>query len=95
MGTKSNRVAIGDRVTVSSGNAKQVNEVRAGGSYLSTIDPRLHFGLGSAVFFDRIKVLWPSGLLERLSSGSRDRYISLVEGCGASLPSGHVRSKEK
>ena len=52
-------------MTVTTGNVKQVDEVRAGGSYLSTSDPRLHFGLGSAVSFDRIEVLWPSGLREQ------------------------------
>ena len=80
---------------VTTGNVKQMDEVRAGGSYLSTSDPRLHFGLGSAASFDRIEVLWPSGLLEQFSRGSSDRFISLVEGSGTALPSGQARPKEK
>ncbi len=46
VGTKSNRAAIGARVTVHAGKLNQFNEVRGGSSYLSQNDPRLHFGLG-------------------------------------------------
>ncbi|MGO9340567.1 MAG: CRTAC1 family protein [Terracidiphilus sp.] len=95
VGTKSNRMAIGARVTVTTGNVKQVDEVRGGGSYLSTSDPRLHFGLGSAASFDRIEVQWPSGLREQFPGGPGDRFVSLVEGSGAALPSGQAPPKEK
>jgi hypothetical protein len=88
-------MAIGARVTVTTGNVTQVDEVRAGGSYLSTSDPRLHFGLGSAASFDRIEVLWPSGLLELFPGGPGDRFISLVEGSGTALHSGQVPPMEK
>jgi hypothetical protein len=95
VGTKSNRMAIGARATVTTGNVKQVDEVRAGGSYLSTSDPRLHFGLGSAASFDRIEVLWPSSLLEQFPGGPGNRFVSLVEGSGTALPSGEAPPKEK
>jgi hypothetical protein len=95
MGTKSNRMTIGARVTVTVGNVKQVDEVRAGGSYLSTSDPRLHFGLGSSASFDRIEVLWPSGLHEQFSGGSSDRFISLEEGSGTVLPARQAHPKQK
>jgi hypothetical protein len=95
VGTKSNRMAIGARVTVTTGNVKQMDEVRAGGSYLSTSDPRLHFGLGSAASFDRIEILWPSGLLEQFPRGPGDRFVSLVEGSGTALPSSRAPQKEK
>ena len=48
MGTKSNRAAIGARVTVRAGKLVQIGEVRGGGSYLSQNDLRVHFGLGKA-----------------------------------------------
>jgi len=95
VGTKSNRMAIGARVTVTTGNVKQVDEVRAGGSYLSTSDPRLHFGLGSAASFAGIEVLWPSGLLEQFPGGPGDRIVSLVEGSGTALPLRPGSLKEK
>lgn len=93
VGTKSNRMAIGARVTVTTGNVRQADEVRAGGSYLSTSDPRLHFGLGSAASYDRIEVLWPSGLREQFPGGPGDRFVILVEGRGSALPSGPAPAK--
>ena len=52
-GTKSNRSAIGARVTVKAGKLVQFSEVRAGGSYISQNDPRLHFGLGTEAKMNR------------------------------------------
>ncbi|MGD0737504.1 MAG: CRTAC1 family protein [Terracidiphilus sp.] len=95
VGTKSNRMAIGARVTVTTGSVRQTDEVRAGGSYLSTSDPRLHFGLGSSASFERIEVLWPSGLREQFPGGIGDRFISLVEGSGAAPPSAQAPAKKK
>jgi hypothetical protein len=88
-------MGVGARVTVTTGNVRQMDEVRAGGSYLSTSDPRIHFGLGSAPSFDRIEVLWPSGLREQFPGGSSDHFMSLVEGTGTALSSRQARSKEK
>ena len=43
---RSNRDAIGARVWLEDDGARQVAEVRSGGSYLSHNDMRVHFGLG-------------------------------------------------
>ncbi len=48
VGTKSNRAAIGARVTIRAAGVKQFSEVHGGASYLSQNDLRLHFGLGPA-----------------------------------------------
>src|SRR5256885_16980918 len=45
IGTKSNRAAIGARVTIRATGVKQFSEVRGGASYLSQNDLGLHFGL--------------------------------------------------
>jgi len=79
-GTKSNRSAIGARVTVRAGELEQVDEVRSGGSYLSNNDKRLHFGLGSAQGADWIEVRWPSGATERFPAARANREILLTEG---------------
>ena len=63
-GTKSNRDAIGARVRVTTGKLTQMDEVRAGESYLSTCDSRLRFGLGQAQTVDRMEIRWPSGRTE-------------------------------
>ena len=79
-GTKSNRAAIGARVTVRAGEMEQVDEVRSGGSYLSSSDRRLHFGLGAAVRADWIEVRWPSGDTERFGTAEANREVFLTEG---------------
>jgi len=64
VGTKSNRSAIGARVTVRIGSHAQIREVMSGGSYYSQSDLRLHFGLGRAAVADSLDIAWPSGLKE-------------------------------
>ena len=82
-GTRSNRDGIGARVTVLASGNKWMQEVRSGSSYLSSNDLRLHFGLGPAASFERIEVLWPSGLVEQFPGGSSDRFVPLTEGKGS------------
>jgi len=80
-GTKSNRSAIGSRVEVSYGERAQTQELLSQSSYLSSNDPRLHFGLGSATSCS-IKVYWPSGLTEKLGDVKADQLLTLREGAG-------------
>jgi hypothetical protein len=82
VGTKSNRGAIGARVTVHAGSVTQLDEVRGGGSYLSQNDLRLHFGLGSAAKMESVEVRWPSGKVEVLKDVPADRIYTIVEGRG-------------
>ena len=81
-GTKSNRLAIGARVTIKSGNMSQMDEVRGGASYLSQNDLRLHFGLGALDNMSEVTVRWPSGFTETLKSVRADFIYTLVEGKG-------------
>jgi len=82
VGTKSNKAAIGARVTVTTSSMEQIDEVRGGGSYLSSNDQRLHFGLGSERVMKRVQILWPSGLKEELKDVPADAIYTLVEGQG-------------
>ncbi len=60
-GTGTMRDAIGARVSVRAGEARQTRLVQSGSSYLSQDDQRLHFGLGEATRVDAIEVHWPDG----------------------------------
>ena len=80
VGTKSNRAAIGARVTVQAGKLVQFNEVRGGASYLSQNDLRLHFGLGKEEKLDSVEVQWPSGATEKLQNLAADNIYTIVEG---------------
>jgi hypothetical protein len=55
-GKTSNRQGIGARVTLESASGRQVREVKAGGSYLSSSDPRIHFGIGTATSVERLEI---------------------------------------
>jgi hypothetical protein len=82
IGTKSNRAAIGARVTIHAGGMTQFDEVRSGGSYLSQNDLRLHFGLGTAERIDSMEVRWPNGKVENLKDVAADKIYTIVEGGG-------------
>jgi hypothetical protein len=56
-----NRFAIGARVTIEAGGARQIREVRSGGSYLSQSDLRPLFGLGSYAGTVDVEVVTPGG----------------------------------
>jgi hypothetical protein len=82
LGTKSNRLAIGARVTVRTGAVTQFSEVKGGSSYLSQNDLRQHFGLGSNNNMDEVTVRWPSGQSEVLKNVAADFIYTIVEGQG-------------
>ncbi len=82
IGTRSNRDGIGTKVKVTAGGLSQYDDVRSGGSYLSSSDLRLHFGLGSATKVDRLELRWPSGRTEVLEHLPVDRVLVVKEGEG-------------
>jgi hypothetical protein len=82
IGTKSNRGAVGARITVTSASRTQLEEVKAGSSYISTSDPRLHFGLAGDSVMSKVEIRWPNGGLETLVNISADAIYTIVEGQG-------------
>ena len=82
VGTKSNRAAIGARVTIRAAGVKQFSEVHGGASYLSQNDLRLHFGLGTATKMESVEIRWPNGKVETLENVAADAIYTIVEGAG-------------
>jgi hypothetical protein len=82
VGTKSNRGAVGARITVTSASRTQIEEVKAGSSYISTNDPRLHFGLAGDAVMSKVEIRWPNGGLETLQNISADAIYTIAEGQG-------------
>ena len=82
VGTKSNRDGIGAKVRVIAGGLTQFDEVRSGGSYLSSNDLRLHFGLGAATKIDRVEIEWPSGQKDLVENATAGGIVTIVEGQG-------------
>lgn len=75
-GTRSNRSAIGAKVTV---NGVQTAEVQSGGSYLSHSDLRLHFGMGAATKVERIDIRWPSGTRQTIGGVAVNQVLKIIE----------------
>ncbi|HEX9726662.1 MAG TPA: CRTAC1 family protein [Vicinamibacteria bacterium] len=81
VGRRSNRDAVGARVTVHLGGRRLFKEVKAGSSYLSQGSLELTFGLGEAPAADRVEIRWPSGEIQelgRIGSGSRVTVLEEV-----------------
>jgi hypothetical protein len=81
IGTKTNRAAIGSRVSVEANNRRQLQEVRSGGSFCSQSDLRLHFGLGEAKMA-RLRVRWLGGAEETFDRVPANRLVVIQEGKG-------------
>ena len=67
---------------LTAGGVRQRADVISGGSYASSNDQRLHFGLGDATAVDAVEIHWPSGLVEHVSLPSVDRLFAVEEGKG-------------
>jgi hypothetical protein len=80
VGTRSNRDAVGAKVTLHLGERKLVRHRAGGGSYLSASDPRLLVGLGSAARVDRVEIRWPSGQVQNVGPLEADRGYRVIEG---------------
>lgn len=83
-GTKCNRDAIGARISWSANGVVRSRLKTAGGSYLSSHDPREVLGLGKATKVDWIQVRWPapSALTERFTDLAPGKYHRVIEGSG-------------
>ena len=84
-GPHSPRDGVGATVYLTANGFRQRGDVVSGGSFASSSDQRLHFGLGGAVKVDSIEVHWPSGLKERVELEGIDAYFTVTEGKGKPL----------
>jgi hypothetical protein len=81
-GPKGPRDAIGAKAFLTAGGVRQRADVVSGGSYGSSSDPRLHFGLGTAAKIDKVEVHWPDGKKEEIVAPGVDKILTVVEGQG-------------
>ena len=82
IGTKSNRDGIGASLKLSSEGVAHVEQAKGAMGYMSASDPRIHFGLGKSTKIESLEIIWPSGLVDRLSSVPIDQIIAIQEGIG-------------
>jgi hypothetical protein len=84
------RLSVGARVVVTAGAALWVREVQVGSSFLSTEDPRCHFGLGDRATVDKITVRWPDGHEQHYRDVATGQLLRLRRGVDTPL-SGHQK----
>jgi hypothetical protein len=82
IGSKSNRDGIGARLKLTVGGKVLLREVKAGSSYLSQSDMRVHFGMGQAARADRLEIRWPSSAVEMLENLDANQIVTVTEGRG-------------
>jgi enediyne biosynthesis protein E4 len=81
-GPKSPRDAVGTKVFLTANGMRQRGDVMSGGSFESSNDMRLHFGLGNATKVDKVEVQWSDGQKETVELPGVDRYYAIEEGKG-------------
>jgi hypothetical protein len=83
--SKSPRDAIGATVYLTAGGVRQRRDVMSGGSFASSNDQRLHFGLGDAATVEALEIHWPDGTVQKPAiSAGVDRFYTVEEGQPAS-----------
>ncbi len=81
--TKTKRDALGAVILVTCGAEKRMRTISSSWSFLSSSEPRAHFGLGGASRVDSIVVVWPDGAREKFAGSAADRVVTLERGKGA------------
>ncbi|HBL44443.1 MAG TPA: hypothetical protein DDZ90_13720, partial [Planctomycetaceae bacterium] len=91
IGARSNRDAVGARLVLHTSSGDQARQVKGGGSYLSSGDLRVHWGIPEGVTVDSLTVYWPSGIQQEVKSLQLNATNLLEEpvSIGADLSSGN------
>jgi len=80
VGVKSNRDGIGTRIKITTASGLvRYNHVTTAGSYASSNDPRVHFGLGADTVIKEIELKWPSGTIQVLHNVRADQFLTVNE----------------
>jgi enediyne biosynthesis protein E4 len=81
-GPKGPRDAVGTTVYLNRAGMRQRGDVLSGGSYISSNDQRVHFGLGDATTVDSVEILWSGGVKETVKLPTVDRIYTITQGKG-------------
>jgi hypothetical protein len=81
-GKSSPRDAVGATVYLTANRTRQREDVMSGGSYISSNDPRPHFGLGDDTDPGTAEIHWPSGQIEKVKLPAPNRIYTIREGAG-------------
>ena len=80
IGANKNKDGYGAAVTATLSDHRRLMRLcRADGSYMSSSDARVHFGLGSISKIETLTIRWPDGHMQTVNAPPTDRYITVVE----------------
>ncbi|HXF95203.1 MAG TPA: VCBS repeat-containing protein, partial [Gemmatimonadales bacterium] len=78
-GTGANTAGIGARVVIRYGGRLQMLEQMPTRGFQSSVEPRLHFGLGTALRVDTLTVIWPDRRYQVLTDLAVDQTLTLFQ----------------
>ena len=79
-GSRSNRDGVGTRLRIVGSDGQQQHlMVSPAGSYLSSNDKRVHFGLGASDVIKTLEIRWPSGVVQLIENVKADQILKLSE----------------
>ena len=81
-GPRGPRDAVGTTVYLTRAGLRQRGDVLSGGSYISSNDQRVHFGLGNATTVDSVEIRWSGGAKETVKLPAVDRIYTITQGKG-------------
>lgn len=85
-GGRENLFGVGARVSVTTGNCVQIDEVHGGRGYQSYFGTRLYFGLGKRTRVDRVEVRWPDGATDVLDDVPVDQLAQIKKKSSPQTP---------
>ena len=88
-GTKSNRDAIGAKITIQTASGRQTRMLQAGSGFLCQHSKEVFFGLGETKGTVQASITWPSGLIQKLNDLPIDHRISVEEGSASTRMEPH------
>jgi hypothetical protein len=78
-GPAPNIYAYGAQLTAKVGGKILVGQVSPASSYLSSSDPRVHWGLGAATALEELTIRWPDGKTQTLQNVKADQILKVTE----------------
>ncbi len=77
VGPTKNTDGLGVKVSVLHGDIEQFQELTLTRGFQSSVDPRLHFGLGQDEMIDEIKVMWPDGKIQQMKDIEANQFLDV------------------
>jgi hypothetical protein len=94
-GTGKNPFAVGAEVTLYSGKSKNYQELIPERGFQSSVDTKLHFGLGSSQIIDSLVVNWPDGKYSVIKNIAANQMLTIDQNGAPVIPSNIQAEKQK